>query len=225
MTATRAVRRRPRQARSQSTVDALFEATVQIIEREGSDRITMKRVSDVSGYSIGTLYQYFRDRDALLMALSIAHRDRLIERLKAVLAASREQPCRAAMASLVGVLVADARSRRRTLQTVLHAVSSKGMAARMRHAMRVLDDVIARSLADVAMAHGAALSPACGFVLSRALTSVLWSAVMEESDLLDSPDLEDQLCHLLVAAVVPAHESGARHPASEVPAASVAAQS
>lgn len=223
MSASKVVRRRPRQARSQGTVDAIYAATVQIIEREGGDKLTMKRVSDVSGYSIGTLYQYFQDRDSLLMAMAIAHRDQLIERLKAVPAASRGQSCRDAMASLVAVIAADARSRRKTFRAAARAVTRKGMAARMLNAMRVVDECIARALVEWAASHGMALSPACQFVLSRSLTSVLWSAVMEDSDLLDAPDFEAQLCNMLMAAMIPDRASKAGHAQLDAQAAPVVA--
>lgn len=222
MSASKVVRRRPRQARSQGTVDAIYAATVQIIEREGGDTLTMKRVSDVSGYSIGTLYQYFQDRDSLLMAMATAHRDRLIERLKAVLAASQDQPCRDAITGLVAVLVDDARSKRKTFRAAARAVARKGMAARMLNAMRVVDESIARALTEWAVSHGMALSPACQFVLSRSLTSVLWSAVMEDSELLDAPDLEAQLCNLLMAGMTPGPASRGGHVQPDAQAASVA---
>lgn len=199
--AAKVVRRRPRQARSQSTVDAIYEATLQIIEREGAERITTNRISEVSGFSIGTLYQYFHDRDSLLMAMGVAHRDRLIGRLKATLAASRDQPSREAISHLVAVMVADVRSHRKMLRALVRAVARKEMAARMIDAMRVLDEYIGRSLSELAAGDGVALSPACQFVLSRSLTCVLWSAVMEDSDLLDSPELEDQLRKMLAAAM------------------------
>lgn len=211
MKASKVVRRRPRQARSQSTVDAIYGATVQIIEREGAEKITMNRISHVSGYSIGTLYQYFHDRDSLLMAMAIAHRDGLIERLKATLAASRDRPCWDAVGRFVAVIVADARSKRKTLRAVVRAVNRKEMAAKMLAAMRVLDEYIGRSLAELALADGLALSPACQFVLSRSLTSVLWSAVMEESDLLDGQDLEDQLRNMLASAMFRGAEFNVPH--------------
>ena len=202
MKAATVVRRRPRQARAQSTVDAIYEATLQIIEREGAERITTNRISEVSGFSVGTLYQYFHDRDSLLMAMAIAHRDRLIERLKLILIASRDQPAGEAISRLVAVLVADARSNRKMLRAVVRAVTRKEMAAKMIDAMRVLDQNIGRSLAELAGSDGLALSPACQFVLSRSLTCVLWSAVMEESDLLDCQELEDQLRNMLGAAMI-----------------------
>ncbi len=202
MKAATVVRRRPRQARAQSTVDAIYEATLQIIEREGAERITTNRISEVSGFSVGTLYQYFHDRDSLLMAMAIAHRDRLIERLKLILIASRDQPAGEAISRLVAMLVADARSNRKMLRAVVRAVTRKEMAAKMIDAMRVLDQNIGRSLAELAGSDGVALSPACQFVLSRSLTCVLWSAVMEDSDLLDCQELEDQLRNMLAVAMI-----------------------
>ncbi len=203
MKAAKVVRRRPRQARSESTVEAIYEATAQIIEREGADRITTKRISEVSGFSIGTLYQYFHDRDSLLMAMSMAHRGRLIERLKATLAASRDRPVREAISCLVAVLVADARGNRKTLRAIMRAVTRKEMAAKMRDGMRVLDEQIGRSLAELAGVYGVTLSPACQFVLSRSLTCVLWSAVMEDTDLLDGQEIEDRFCDMLAGAMIP----------------------
>lgn len=202
MKASKVARRRPRQARSQSTVDAIYEATLQIIEREGAERVTMSRISGVSGYSIGTLYQYFHDRDSLLLAMAIAHRDRLIERLKATLAASSGQPFSEAISRLVAIIAADARGKRKMLRAVVRAATRKEMVAKTFNAMRVLDEHIGRSLSELARGDGLALSPACLFVLSRSLTCVLWSAVMEDSGLLDDQDLEVQLRNLLTATML-----------------------
>ncbi len=200
--AAKVVRRRPRQARSESTVDAIYEATAQIIEREGADRITTKRISEVSGFSIGTLYQYFQDRDSLLMAMAMSHRDKVIEHLKSTLVSSRDQPVREGISRLVAVNVAYARSYRKTLRAVMRVVTRKGRAARMQEAMRVLDDCIGRCLAQLAENDGLTLSPACRFVLSRSMTSVLWAAVMDDSDLLDDQEIEDRICAMLMGAMM-----------------------
>lgn len=211
MKAEKVVRRRPRQARSESTVEAIYEATAQIIEREGAERITTKRISEVSGFSIGTLYQYFHDRDSLLIAMSMAHRKRLIERMKATLATSRGQPVREAISRLVAVLVADARNNRKTLRAMMRAVIRNERLAKMHDAMRVLDDHIGRNLAQLAEGGGLALSPACRFVLSRSLTCVLWSAVMDDSDLLDDHEMEERLCDMLAGAMIRGPASDAAH--------------
>src|SRR4051794_26717233 len=62
-------RKRPRQARAQATVEAILEATVQILDREGLEAATTTRIAEVAGVSIGSLYQYFSHRDAILNAL------------------------------------------------------------------------------------------------------------------------------------------------------------
>ena len=209
--AGKVVRRRPRQARSESTVDAIYEATAQIIEREGADRITTKRISEVSGFSIGTLYQYFQDRDSLLMAMAMSHRNKVIEHLKSTLAASRDQPVREGISRLVAVNVAYARSYRKTLRAVMRVVTRKAGAARMQEAMRVLDDCIGRCLAQLAENDGLTLSPACRFVLSRSLTSVLWAAVMDDSDLLDDQEIEARICDMLAGAMIRGQTFDATH--------------
>jgi AcrR family transcriptional regulator len=64
-----APRNAPRQARAQATVTAILEATIRILEREGMDAATTTRIAEVAGVSVGTLYQYFAHRDAILDAL------------------------------------------------------------------------------------------------------------------------------------------------------------
>jgi AcrR family transcriptional regulator len=73
-------RKQPRQARAQVTVNAVLEATVQVLERDGVDAATTTRIAEVAGVSIGTLYQYFSHRDAIFNALQ----DREFERALAL---------------------------------------------------------------------------------------------------------------------------------------------
>jgi AcrR family transcriptional regulator len=61
-------RRRPRQARSRATWEAIVEAAAQILERRGPAGFTTNEVAERAGVSIGTLYQYFADKHALLAA-------------------------------------------------------------------------------------------------------------------------------------------------------------
>ena len=61
-------RRRPRQSRSRATYDSILEGAVQVLERDGPDGLTTNRVAKRAGVSIGTLYQYFPDKAAILLA-------------------------------------------------------------------------------------------------------------------------------------------------------------
>ncbi|MCA3835217.1 MAG: TetR/AcrR family transcriptional regulator, partial [Burkholderia sp.] len=64
-----APRKAPRQRRSVATVEAIVEAAARILERDGFDGYTTNAVAALAGVSIGSLYQYFPNRDALTAAL------------------------------------------------------------------------------------------------------------------------------------------------------------
>jgi AcrR family transcriptional regulator len=76
--ALEAPRNQPRQSRSRVTVSVILDATVRIFEQEGANAATTSRIAEVS---VGTLYQYFGNRDAILAALQ----DREFERASAML--------------------------------------------------------------------------------------------------------------------------------------------
>lgn len=78
-------RRRPRQARAQVTVDAIVQATAQVLVAGGYDRASTNRIAQAAGVSIGSLYQYFPSKEALVAALAAAHVDRMTETARRVL--------------------------------------------------------------------------------------------------------------------------------------------
>src|SRR5271170_6391762 len=61
-------RRSPKQSRSRATWDAILEAASQILERDGPAGFNTASVAERAGVSIGTLYQYFPDKQAILLA-------------------------------------------------------------------------------------------------------------------------------------------------------------
>jgi AcrR family transcriptional regulator len=81
-------RKSPVQARSTASVDAILEATIQVLLTLGKERLTTTRVALRAGVSVGTLYQYFPNKSALLQAALKRHLD---EVARAVERACREQ--------------------------------------------------------------------------------------------------------------------------------------
>ena len=75
-------RKTPRQARSEATVDAIFEATIQVLLAEGASRLTTTRVSERAGVSVGTMYQYFPNKQALLFAVLKRHMEAVLEKVE-----------------------------------------------------------------------------------------------------------------------------------------------
>lgn len=58
--------KRPAQARSRFTVQAIYDGLVRIWRRDGWDAISMRSLSTETGYAVGTIYEYFPDREAVL---------------------------------------------------------------------------------------------------------------------------------------------------------------
>src|ERR1700761_6251781 len=68
-------RKVPQQSRAGQTVAAILEAVAVILETKGLDGLNTNAVAQRAGVSIGSLYQYFSGKDALIVALSLRERD------------------------------------------------------------------------------------------------------------------------------------------------------
>jgi len=68
-------RKRPTQARSKATVEAILLAAAQVFRRQGYAATTTDRIAERAGVSVGSLYQYFPNKDSILVALAEGHID------------------------------------------------------------------------------------------------------------------------------------------------------
>lgn len=98
-------RKKASQERSRATVDVLVEATARILVKEGFDRASTNRIAETAGVSIGSLYQYFPGKDALVAAVIDRHNDDLMEIVSAALAQVAALPLEQAMRRIVAVAV------------------------------------------------------------------------------------------------------------------------
>jgi len=85
-------RKTPTQARSAATVDAIFKATIQVLLADGAIRLTTTRVAERAGVSVGTMYQYFPHKQALLYAVVQQHLTKFIEAFEAACLTLRNRP-------------------------------------------------------------------------------------------------------------------------------------
>jgi AcrR family transcriptional regulator len=168
-------RKVPRQARAVATVDAVLEAAALIIERDGYDGYTTNAVAQQAGVSIGSLYQYFPNKDALTRALIMGDSTQL---LAAIEAASLKNSGTHALGQMIDIAIAhqlkkptlarfldmeerrlpvDAeieRIRHRLIQAVVRCLQAPDLPAHDRSEIAAADLVaITRGLCDLA-AHG-----------------------------------------------------------------------
>jgi len=98
-------RKEASQERSRATVDALVEATARILVREGFDKASTNRIAEVAGVSVGSLYQYFPSKEALVAAVIERHRQEIMQVVRGELALAANQPMEQGVRTLVAVAV------------------------------------------------------------------------------------------------------------------------
>lgn len=85
-------RKQPQQARSSELVSAVLDAAVQVLTAEGAHRFTTARVAERAGVSVGSLYQYFPNKAAILFRLQSDEWRRTSNLLRDILADGRTPP-------------------------------------------------------------------------------------------------------------------------------------
>lgn len=91
-TARLRTRKQPQQARSSELVSAILQAAVQVLAQEGAQRFTTARVAEKAGVSVGSLYQYFPNKAAILFRLQTDEWRQTSEMLAGILADSAQPP-------------------------------------------------------------------------------------------------------------------------------------
>jgi len=85
-------RREPQQERSRQMRDDILEASIRVLASEGPLSFTTLRVAEVAGISVGSLYQYFPNKDALVYALHTRMVDALWKEMQHILDDPRLDP-------------------------------------------------------------------------------------------------------------------------------------
>jgi AcrR family transcriptional regulator len=117
-------RKTPVQARATVTVEAIFEATIQVLLSHGADRLTTTRVADRAGVSVGTLYQYFPHKQALLYAVFEAHMENVTGKVEAACLCAHRKPLSEMIRQVVEAFV-DAKMERSDISAALYRVAAE----------------------------------------------------------------------------------------------------
>lgn len=112
-------RRRPRQARSQVTVTAILDATVRVLLQRGYGACTTRLVAEVAGVGIGSVYEYFPNKEALIAAVIEREADRCLSALERELAATFDRPFQEALRAAVGATLRELEARREIMQLLI----------------------------------------------------------------------------------------------------------
>jgi AcrR family transcriptional regulator len=177
-------RKTPRQDRARAKVEVVLEAAIQLLETVGEAGFNTNAVAERAGVSIGTVYRYFPNKQAILAAL--AQRER--------------QAFDAAVAALPTAGEGGLSRDRAVVRAFLHAFGGRTEARRVVIAALVANsdarELAAGYEASFVDAQGRPLSRIAAFVLSRTVHGAMRAAVMEGADFLLSREFEDELVRL-----------------------------
>jgi AcrR family transcriptional regulator len=177
MSADKPLYRLPKQARGKATCAAIFEATARILETQGEARLNTNLIAETAGVSIGSLYQYFPNKQAILVTMARAEGVAWARNITAAMAAGVERD-RAVIRTMIHAFPGRPKTRRAAVKAQLDAEPPQGLARRAPVDSRAaMDD----------------------FIVDRAIVGIVRAAVFEDAAFLHDPAFEDAIVRLAKA--------------------------
>ena len=188
-------RKTPSQERARATVDAILEAAAYILVKDGWDKFTTNRVADRAGVNIASLYQYFPNKESIVIELQNRHIDRGRKAFPDMITLLRSQPTlRGALRILIDGAIAEHR-----VNPKLHKVFTEELprAARRVHGER--DQELIARLAGILEPYPIQVPDLdIALFLFRSIThAAIHEAASEKPDLLANPIFTEELITLL----------------------------
>jgi len=194
-------RRTPKQRRSRVIFSAILEAGRRLLESKGPRALTTNRIAERAGVSIGSLYRYFPNKQAIVAAIYEGEAGREAEGIRSSPTwAIEEIPLRPALAALVDYQLD--RHRRlielgRDFYREHHRNFSLGP--------RVGAEALEARLRDLLLRHGESVRvrdpDQAAFLLARGISAIVRRAVDERPEKLREPAFRDELVDLVLAYV------------------------
>jgi AcrR family transcriptional regulator len=190
-------RKRPVQARSQATVAALFEASIQVLLSAGYRKLTTTRVAERAGVSVGTLYQYFPNRQALILSLIERYLEDLVGSIEHGCRALNERPLDELASGLVDTFIAAKSTRIRISRAMHEPLADFGDATLVRAAAARAAAFVAGNLQSCrdASFHDAHL---LALLIVMACSSLLQTAIADQTRSLDMEALRVHMGAMVV---------------------------
>jgi AcrR family transcriptional regulator len=190
-------RKRPRQTRSKVTVDTILEASARILVKRGFDGFTTNEVAAAAGVSIGSLYQYFPNNEALVATLIERHLEEMNASLLSELARVAQLPMAEGIRAVIELTI-----RAHSIDVELHKVLTEQVPRIGRMArIRELDTMAHRVVSGIftARRHELAIRDPeiAAFIVITAILAIVHRVVLLAPEQIRDPRLVDEACALV----------------------------
>lgn len=200
-------RKQPTQKRAEFTVAAIVDAARELLLKHGADAVTTRQVAARAGVAVGTLYQYFPDRDAILMHLASQIMDEEVDRTTRQLAGLYRRPLNELMGALYERSIEVERRmqglgrdfHRRHARHLNFGLSLKDKISTQPQNTDTLIATALRMFSDHRHEFGETDRDLATFMLVRGMRNIMTTLVEERPDLLTSPSLAPMLTRLAMA--------------------------
>ncbi|HQS19001.1 TetR/AcrR family transcriptional regulator [Reyranella sp.] len=190
-------RKQPVQKRSRQTVAVILQATARVLVRYGYDRTTTNLVAEKAGVSIGSLYEYFPNKQALVAALASAHVEELMERVDRVLCVPEEDDSALFVAALLRAGLDAHRVNPALHKVLVEQVPRIGALAASLDISSVLQRKIEATLQRRAPGLSSARARMVALVLETCIEALTHRAVVEAPEWLETGEIETEALRLL----------------------------
>lgn len=201
-------RKQPRQARAQATHDAILKAAAQVLSEEGYERTTTNRIADVAGVSIGSLYQYFPNKDAVVNALVERQENEMLQHLAEMASALVDAPLEEAVHTYVHAMLQIHAKEPRLRQVITQRLATLDPSTLMQMQARV-ESVVRVYLEK----HRARLETTnietAAFLLSTSVETIAHMAVIQRPAMLRDPAFADEVTALVLGYLLHDRRRGA----------------
>jgi len=197
-TSIKSIVRAPQQDRSRQTVEAILESAIQILEADGLDGFKVAALAERSGYGVGTLYQYFENIDAVMLALVELENERQRQTLLAEFSDRAARGTPQTTRDLVALVVGAFGQRRAAHKAIIEWVLSRRDVRTIEGRNTFLGQMLASvSVRSQGLKLDRLLNATEMFVLSRAFLGALRTAIWNDEADTNSPQFVQALTDLV----------------------------
>lgn len=190
-------RKEPVQERSRRTVQAISQATAQVLVRLGYEKTTTGAVAECAGVSIGTLYQYFPNKESLVVNVINAHYREVLATIEAVLLSHAQSPLDVSLRALIRASLDAHRLQPELHKVLMEEVPGVGESAQVLKLREKLTSLLQQYLARHLSSTSGLRLRMLAFVLETTIEALTHQAVIDSPHWLNSGELETEAFTLL----------------------------
>lgn len=198
------MRKQPVQKRSQLTIEAIFQASAQLVEREGMVNLTTNKIAIKAGFSVGTLYQYFSSKDEIFRAMVQFSCESVLKELSSFMyrfetktdtqTIDPEQFFR----QYIQICIKGFAFSNDEFQSIKRLCWMVETPEETSHTLQIMVDRLRACLKYIKHPYLSRMSPTRCYVLNRSLMGCLRSASLERLELENAQEFEDVLVEMIL---------------------------